>query len=331
MSEVWIAAAATAVVGAGASVYGSNQQAKAAKQAAEAGRAAQVDIGALDAQARALSKRNLADSAALEKQFNPEVEALRRQATESLLGYTTGPDTTRNTLKSALYSDFNKANIPLSRSALLDEAVAKARTDLGLGGRLSTSTRNEITRRAGASAAGVGGGVPYLGRDISARDLGLSALDLENRRLQAAGAFAAQDQSFLDRQAQLSNQNFDRRLSTASLLSDLDSQTFGQRMALAQFGQSLARPESGLDPSSLVNLTVGNSNASSAAGANAAAIRAQQGANTAAAGGQLLGLAGGLYANRTQTQSKPNQQKGVYVEGATGGYKDPDIIGTYYR
>lgn len=322
-AEIW--AAAVAVAGVGATAYGASQQAKAAKEAGKAGQQAQVDIAGLDAQARDLSKRNLAESAALEQQFSPEVAALRRQATESLLGYTSGADTGRDALRSALYSDFTSAGAPLARSSLLDDAVSRAKADLALGGQLSTSARNEVTRRAGATAAGVGGGSLGLARDITARDLGISAMNLENQRLQAASALGAQDQAFLGQQAQLANQNFDRRLSTASLLSDLDSQTFGQRLGLAQFGQSIARPETGLSPSSLVDLTVGNSNASSAAAANAAAIRAQQGQNTAALGGQLLGLAGGLYANRQQTP-KVSYGAGTYVPDAT----DPNILGTYY-
>lgn len=323
MAEIW--AAAVAVAGVGATAYGASQQAKAAKEAGKAGGAAQVDIAGLDAQARALSKRNLAESNALEEQFNPEVAALRRQATESLLGYTNGPDTGRDALRSSLFNDFNTGNQPLARSALLDDAIAKARSDLAMGGGLSTSTRNEVTRRAGANAASMGGGVPGLGRDIAARDLGISALGLEQARLQAAGALGAQDQAVLAQQAQLANQNFDRRMSTASLLSDLDGQTFAQRLALANFGQSIARPESGLSPSSLVDLTVGNSNASSAAAANAAAVRAQQGQNTMQLGGQLLGLAGGLYANRARSTST-GQTPGTFVTTPN----DPNNLGTYY-
>jgi hypothetical protein len=313
-----------AVVGAGSAAYGASQQSKAAKEAAKAGQGAQVDIAGLDAQARELSKRNLAESAALEQQFNPEVATLRRQATESLLGYT-GADTGRDALRTALYSDFTSGGAPLARSSLLDDAVARAQADLALGGQLSTSARNEVTRRAGATAAGVGGGSLGLARDISARDLGISAMNLENQRLQAASALGAQDQAFLGQQAQLQNQNFDRRMSTASLLSDLENQGFAQRLGLAQFGQSIARPEAGLSPSSLVDLTVGNSNASSAAAANAAAMRAQQGQNATAFGGQLLGLAGGLYANRQQTP-RTTTGPGTFVTTPN----DPNSIGTYY-
>jgi len=327
--------AAVAIGGAGlvTSVVGGAQQAKAAKAAANAGQAAQVDIAGLDAQARELAKRNLADSAALEAQFNPEVANLRRAATESLINYT-NPDTARDTLRGALYSDFTNNNVPLARSSLLDSAIAKAGSDLALGGQLSTSARNEATRRAGATASTVGGGALGLGRDLSARDLGLSSMALEQQRLATASQLGGQDQAVLQAQNAAAQQQLAQRASTAALISDLQGQTFNERLGLANFGQSIARPESGLTGSSLVDLTVGNSNASSAAAANAAAIRAQQGANAMGFGGQLLGLAGGLYANRTAKAAPVNNgvttPNGYFATGDTGGYDDPNILGTYY-
>jgi len=317
------------VVGAGSAAYGASQQKKAAQAAANAGNI-QVNITELDEQARELAKRNLADSAALEQQFNPEVANLRRAATESLLSYT-NPDTARDTLRGALYSDFTTNNQPLARSSLLDSAIAKAGSDLALGGQLSTSARNEATRRAGATASTVGGGALGLGRDLSARDLGLSAMALEQQRLNTAAQLGGQDQAVIQAQNAALQQQLAQRASTAALISDLQGQTFNERLGLANFGQSIARPESGLTGSSLVDLTVGNTNASSAAAANAAAIRAQQGANYMGFGGQLLGLAGGLYANRANTAKTP-QTAGTFVPGDTGGFNNADgsILGTYY-
>lgn len=320
------AAIGVAAVGTATSAYGASQQKKAAKNAANAG-SAQVDIAGLDQQARALARQNAADSIALEKQFTPEVEALRRQSTAALLDYAGAPDTTRDTLRSALYSDFTNNNQPLARSTLLDSAIAKASSDLALGGALDTATRNEVTRRAGATAAGVGGGLG-LARDISARDLGLRSIDLANQRLATAASLGGQDQAVIQAQNAAVNQALQRRLSTAGLISDLGGQTFNERLGLAQFGQSIARPEVGLTPSSLVDLSVGNTNAANAAAANAAALQAQQGANTLGFGGQLLGLAGGLYANRRTTT--PKKTSGTFVAGDTGGYSDPNILGTYY-
>lgn len=324
----WVAVGVT-VVGAATSLYSANSQKQAAKKAAGSG-GASIDINSLDQQARDLSKRNVADSIQLEKQYSPETEALRRQATASLLPYTTGADTGRDQLRTDLYGDFTKAgNNPLARSSLLDDAIAKARADLALGGGLDTATRNEVTRASGARAAGVSGGRLGLGRDISARDLGLKSLDLQNARLAAASQLGGQDQATLQAQANQDAQNAQRRLSTASLISDLQGQTFAQRLGLAQFGQSIARPQTGLDPSSLVDLTVGNTNASNAAAQQQAAIAAQNANGQMQMGGQLLGTAAGIYANRNTTP-KTAAAKGTFVAGDNGGYNDPNILGTYY-
>ena len=324
----WVAVG-VGVAGLATSVYSGEQQKKAAKSAAGNG-PTPVDIQALDAQARDLSKRNVADSIQLEKQYAPEQEALRRQATASLLPYTTGADTSRDQLRTDLYGDFTKAgNNPLARSSLLDDAITKARADLALGGTLDTGTRNEVTRAAGATAAGVSGGRLGLGRDISARDLGLKSLDLQKQRLAAASQLGGQDQATLQAQAAQDAANAQRRQSTASLISDLQGQTFAQRLGLAQFGQGIARPQSGLDPSSLVDLTVGNTNASNAARQQQAAIQAQTGNNTMALGGQLLGTAAGIYANRTPSATTA-QPTGQFTPSTSQEDINNNILGTYY-
>jgi hypothetical protein len=235
------------------------------------------------------------------------------------------------------YGDFTKAgNNPLARSSLLDEAIAKARSDLALGGTLDTATRNEVTRTAGANAAGIsggGGGSLGLGRDLSARDLGLKSLDLQNQRLQAASQLGGQDQSVLQAQAAQDAANAQRRLSTASLISDLQGQTFAQKLGLAQFGQSIARPESGLSPSSLVDLTVGNTNASNAAKQQQAAIQAQSGNAVLGASGQLVGTLGGLYGQyRATNPSVPTTtyNQGNFVPSTSTADLNNNVLGTYY-
>lgn len=321
-------------IGAAASAYGASQNAKAAKAAGNIPAPTPVNIKGLDADARKLSKQNIADSIDLEKQYTPEVAALRTQATQSLLPYLQGEDTTRQTLGTALYGDFNAAgNNPLARSSLLDEAIAKARNDLALGGTLDTATRNEVTRRAGATAAGISGGRVGLGRDISARDLGLKSLDLQNSRLQAASQLGGQDQSTLQAQAAQDAANAQRRQSTASLISDLQGQTFAQRLGLAQFGQGIARPETGLDPSSLVDLTVGNSNASNAAAQQKAALQAQLQAQTGNSimqlGGQFMGAGAGLYGRNTATQTTPGLINKTWTPSTSQDDLNNNILGTW--
>lgn len=321
MAEVW--AAAIAVAGVAASAYGANEQGKAAKASAKAAQGGGVDIASLDQQARDLSKRNAADSAALEAQYNPSVAALREQATSSLLPYTSTNNSissTGQTLRSGLYGDFSRAgNAQLQQSGLLNDAVARARADLALGGGLDTATRNEISRRSAANAGLVGGGGLGLGRDLSARDLGISAMQLGNQRLNTAAAIGAQDQAFNNAASQFGLQNTAQRLSTAGLISDLGQQDFNRQFQLAQFGQSIARPETGLDPSSLVNLTVGNQNASNAAAQNAAAVQAQSANAMMGLGGNLIGTGAGLYANQNRQATKTPTYQPSTVQPTYGG------------
>lgn len=313
--QTWVAVGVAAVGVVGGAV-GSAQQSKAAKAAAKAGQGSAVDIASLDQQARDLSKRNAADSAALEAQFNPSVAALREQATSSLLPYTNTNNplsSASQTLRTGLYGDFaNAGNAQLQQSGLLNDAVQRARADLALGGGLDTATRNEISRRSAANAGMVGGGGLGLGRDLSARDLGISSLQLQNQRLNNAASLGAQDQAFNNAQGQFGLQNTAQRLSTAGLISDLGQQDFNRQFQLAQFSQGIARPETGLDPTSLVNLTVGNQNASNAAAQNAAAVQAQSGNALMGLGGNLIGAGAGLYANR----GEPQVTKTVYPQSS---------------
>lgn len=314
-SASWVAVG-TVAVGAVSTAVGSAQQKKAAEKAAAAGQGSTVDIASLDQQARDLAKRNAADSAALEQQFAPEVAALRQQATSSLLPYTGASNplsTTGQTLRTGLYNDFaNAGNAQIQQSGLLADAIARARGDLALGGALDTSTRNEISRRAAANAGSVGAGGLGLARDLSARDLGISSLQLGNSRLQNAAALGGQEQAFNNAQGQFGLQNTAQRLSTAGLISDLGQQDFNRQFQLAQFGQSIARPEVGLTPSSLVDLTVGNRNASTAAAQNAAAVQAQSGNALMGLGGNLIGAGAGLYAN--QATKNPYGSSSVAVQ-----------------
>lgn len=322
----WVAVG-VGVAGAVTGAVGSAQQAKAAKEAAKAGANSGVDITTLDRQARDLAKRNAADSAALERQFNPEVYNLRKAATESLLPFT-GTDnalsSSAQALRTELYGDFTRAGSnPLTRSALLDDAVNSARSQLALGGGLDTATRNEVTRSAAARAGAVGGGGLGLGRDVSARDLGLRSVDLLNSRLNAAAGIAGQDQAFLNNQANFGLQSSSQRMGLAQLLQDLGQQDFNRQFQLAQFGQGIARPETGLDASSLVNLTVGNQNASNAAAQNAAAVRAQSGNALMGLGGNLLGTAVGAYANRPGETVVTKYPTGSSLPAYNGAFNQP--------
>lgn len=309
MSWIAVGVAAVGVVG---GAINQNKASKDAKKLA-AGQGGGVDIASLDQQARELSKRNIADSIALEKQYDPAVAALREQATSSLLPYAgtnNALSTTGQTLRTDLYGDFSNAgNAQLQQSGLLGDAIARARADLALGGGLDTSTRNEISRRAAANAGSVGGGGLGLGRDLSARDLGISAMQLGNQRLMNASSLGAQEQAFNNAQGQFGLQNTAQRLSTAGLISELGQQDYARQLQLAAFSQGIARPETGLDASSLVNLTTGNQNATNSLAQQQAAIAAQNRNAMVGAAGTLLGAGINAYGNRPQGKETPAPAK----------------------
>lgn len=146
----WVGLGA-AVVGAGASIYSSKQQSKAAQKALDAQRGIAtdikyepIDIEKLKREATAAAIDNATNSLALERQLQPNVAATREE---------------------------------LSR---------QIGDDLKLGGNLTTDVANRVTtagRTIGArSGTGSGGTVP-----LTASLLGLSSIDLLNQRRAAAG------------------------------------------------------------------------------------------------------------------------------------------------
>ncbi len=278
----------------GSMVQGQVDARSAAKKAQAAADNAKIDIQALDEQTRAIAKQNALDAAELERQMTPEVPQLRSAANNAVLNAIGGTPEQKN----ALAMIFSRINQPgttaqYGETPLLREAIAKARSDLALGGKLSLDQQNAATRRGAATAATVGGGNLGLGRDLAARDLGRTAYDVENQRLSNAatiGALESQDASSragfgLSRDS-LGNQNF---LSNFSLLSTFLNNMRQQDLSAAAFGQSIAPPTVGLDPSAVANLAVGNQNVATQGALNAANIKAQGAQNLMGFGGQLLG------------------------------------------
>jgi len=292
-------------------------------------------------------------------------------------------------------------------SGLLQAAIKQATDNLALGGSLPQDVKNLVARTAAGKSAGVSGGLG-LGRDISARDLGLTSLDLLNQRLASAQSLgqselagkqfnsqlglqadttnsqlgqqnsqfnvgqrnaalssdqqlaqqlsqfnAGQRNNALLSDAQMAQQNaqynagarnnalqFDsgqlqqanqfgasNNLNLAQMLSSLNGQDFSKYLAASQFGQQLATPTVGLDPSAIANLAVGNSNTSAQAGLNAAGIKAQGANNLTNFGGQLFGYGFGnlgSYGSTAQPAANSYQAPSYYnptmasANGATG-------------
>lgn len=301
------AAVVGGAIAAAGTAYAANKSSQASKDIANAQlKAAQdnkVNINDLDAQVRDIAYRNAIESKQLEQQLTPEVASLRTNSMKALAGdLSNSPE--QNAVRTGLMNQFNSdSSLPaLTRSGLLDEAVAKARANLALGGGLDLDTQNQVTRKALATAGGVASGAGLqLGRDVTARDLGLTSLQLQQQRLQDASNLGQVDQGINSQQqalqAQIDQQNRTNRLGVASLLSDLGNQDFNRRFNIAQFTQGIAQPVVGLDPSAVANITVGNANNMNNAAQQAAGIRAQGASQTAQLIGQGAGTVGGLFSS----------------------------------
>ena len=172
-----------------------------------------------------------------------------------------------------------------------------AQQQLAMGGTLDKDTQNLVTRQGLATAGGVAGNL-NLGRDVVARDLGLSSLNLENQRLANATTLGQQEAALgqgnanLSLQAQLAGTN--NLFDSANFLQSIDTGDFQKRLALAQFGQNIAQPTSGLDPGSVVNLAVGNSNAKAQGLQQAAALQAAGANQKGQLASQLVGTGLGI-------------------------------------
>lgn len=256
---------------------------KAAGQAVQAAEAAKVDIPALNAQVVSQSIDNARRSAALERELSPELVALRQGGLRSLLS-SLDPSAYDEALNVRVFGELNRPDI--GDSALSVASRARAMEELNMGGDIPLDVRNLITRRAAATAAGVGGGGLEMGRDIRARDLGLTSLDLRRQRLaQAAELGGAEDEFNLAR----GYYNTNRVGTLAGLMRSLLDNPYEKAMGVSQLGLSQQAPQVGLDPSSVANIAVGNSNLAAGAGTSAASINAARASALGQFGGGLAG------------------------------------------
>lgn len=264
------------------------QQNQAKKAAQGAANASQVDIEALDAKTREIARKNALQSAELERQLTPEVPELRQAANKGVLGGL-GADAGENASNSYLLSQLGQNPGNALQTPLLKAAIARAQADLELGGQLPLDVRNLVARRSAAHAGTVAPGGLGLGRDITARDLGLTSLDLMNQRLANASQLGGQELALENDQNNINFNNSSHALNIVQLLQQLSGARFGRNLAAAQYGQSIQQPVVGLDPGSVADVTVGNANSRGAALANKANVAGQASQNFFNMGGQLLG------------------------------------------
>jgi len=274
----------------------------------------QVDIAALDQITRDMAVKNAEQSAALEQRLNPEVASLRKQSIESLQ-QDLGPDAYDQTLRQGLLSDFNNVRPTgvSGQSQLSQDAYNQAAQNLAMGGAIPQDVQNMLTRRAAAQSGRVGGGLE-LGRDITARDLGLTSLDLMNNRLNTAQSFGAQTDQFNLSADQLRAQQqqaaLNERLQSAGLVANIGNADATRRLAIANLTQGINQPITGLDPGAAAAVSIGNVNALQAYLANQQELQAQQQNAKNSATGNLIGqlpgaisAVGGLFKGGSSTPS----------------------------
>lgn len=287
----------SAVGGLALQAKGQSDARKAANQAINAP-APTVDINALDAQARQIAQRNAADSAALEAQYNPGAAELRRASLGAVID-ALAAGSPASALQERILA---QAGTPLTAqqfdSPLTRDAIEAARSDLALGGNIPLDVQQQIARRALARSGTVTGNLG-LGRDLTTRDLGLTSLQLRDQRLARASQIGAQEagleQANAAMRAAADRYGRDNLFDSASVLNQIASGDFARAFGAAQLGQNIAQPAAGLDPGSIANLAVGNTNAIAQKQQQDAAIRANQAAGMTQFGSQLLGAGLGMF------------------------------------
>jgi hypothetical protein len=284
-------ALAAAAIAAGGTIYASDEARSAsntaADKAAQAAQNAQVNIPQLNTEVQNEAGSNAALSNQMEQQYNPYINSLRQTSAGSLNQFLT-PSNTTDQIQGNLMNQLNANGQPLAASNLFTNSANAAQQQLNLGGTLDQDTQNAAMRAGAAQAgsmAGAGGGLG-LGRDLSARDLGLSSMALQNQRITNA-ANIGQQQSAYDLQAQQAQAQNTQNYS--NILNSMQQEQFNKNLALSQFTQGIQQPQVGLSPSSVAGISVGNSNLIGSAGQQQAAIGAQQAAGSNQLAGQLGG------------------------------------------
>ena len=245
-----------------------------------------ADINAINTQAVDTQTANAKAAKALQDQLNPGVSTLQNTSISDLLAKLQ-PDQYTEQIK-ALLSKSLTGDSSINPS-LLNSAVSSAQQQLDLGGKLDAETQNQIMRAALAKAGNVAPGGLGLGRDITARDLGLTSLQLQQQRLQNASTIGGQQLSEQTAQSQ-------QTLAQQQMLSALASGDWTKYLQAAQFAQSIQTPSLGLSGTDVANIAIGNQNQSNAKILQAGNLTA---AGDVAGGNAYSSILGGLTSPKT--------------------------------
>lgn len=303
MSFVAVAIGGSAVLGAASSIYSANQNKKAIQSAIDNQKT--VDIGKLVADSRVNAEENLKASLQLERENLPGQAAAREAATQNFLSqFSPNAAAQRQTAMEQLLGFTQGGQQPAFKgSELFSSAADRILADLNLGGELPADVQNAVARGALQGAGGSGVLGSEAGRGLVARDLGLTSLQLQQARQNAA----------------LNAGNTQTQLYLQALGLGVDATTGQLNQAGNLYGmmQGVPLPESGLSSSDIANVTVGQTNSYNQNLMNAAGVRAAN--NSAIAGGitgalqQGLGLYAGMKAGGVSTPTGSTAAGGAVV------------------
>lgn len=289
-------------LGVGSALASQRSSNKAIDAQQKAAQASQIDIDRLNEQTKAIARQNALDSAELERQLTPEVPQLRTEANNAILNSLRDPSLAlaQGTLRGQMGN-----NVPNIQSPLLQAAIAKAQANLGLGGQIPLDAQNAATRHAIATAGTVAPGNLGLGRDLVARDLGLTSLQLEQQRLQNASQLGGQEMQLGGLNAGINQFNSQNLLARLQMLQSINNQQFSQGITAGAFGQGINQPLVGLDPTAVGNIAMANAGNMSGAGSNLANIYGAQGQGQQNLLGNSLGIMALLNMNNRTPATNP--------------------------
>lgn len=308
-------------ISAAGAIGGSLISANAAKKAGQGGPTYDpINIDELDRQTREASYRNVIEGLAREREFRPDLAQMRPEVDAAMLqrlrqSMAQQGDTQQlrgRFLEDLLGADETLSMPELERSPLMDAAYERAMAEMEMGGRLPRDVQNLVMRNAMASSP------QGSMRDVTARDLGLTGMQLSQQRLaQAAGlgqfqTGVNQQQQALRNAVNTTNQQLlgQRRAERASGLGFLEDLGFRDFATAQQITAGTPLPMTGLDPASIADITIADRGAQSGALQQQQAMRAQAATNQANIMGNMfgaLGQIGGQYAMSRAPTNNPGQ------------------------
>lgn len=274
-----------------------NQEKVAANKAADAQQQAldkiqPVSVSDVNTNVVDTETQNALAAKALQEKLNPGSTALQSQSIQSALA-SLSPDQYTEQIKKLIATQAGADTSGMINPDLLNAVIEQSKRDLALGGKLDAETQNQVMRAALAKAGGVTPGGLGLGRDISARDLGLTSLQLYNERLKNASAVGGQQLQMQGAQAAARNADINRTVAQAGILQAMQQGDWTKALAIAQWAQSLT-PQVGLSGSDVANIDVGNVNQANAITQGTGTVQATKAKAAGAADSAVTGAAGGF-------------------------------------